>query len=115
MVQLWHMPRSTKAQKAQHLNAARGLLQRHVARPEAVRQLSREFDLSERQAYRYLEEASLLEQAIEIPESTVPVTLKLPPTTVELLRQHARSSGLTIGAIVTAALHAFLRALKRHG
>ena len=115
MVQLWHMPRSTKAQKAQHLNAARGLLQRHLARPEAVRQLSREFDLSERQAYRYLEEASLLEQAIEIPESTVPVTLKLPPTTVELLRQHARSSGLTIGAIVTAALHAFLRALKRHG
>ena len=109
------MPRSTKAQKAQHLNAARGLLQRHVARPEAVRQLSRECDLSERQAYRYLEEASLLEQAIEIPESTVPVTLKLPPTTVELLRQHARSSGLTIGAIVTAALHAFLRALKRHG
>lgn len=115
MVQLWHMPRSTKAQKAQHMNAARGLLQRHVARPEAVRQLSREFDLSERQAYRYLEEASLLEQAIEIPESTVPVTLKLPPTTVELLRQHARSSGLTIGAIVTAALNAFLRALKRHG
>ena len=115
MVQLWYMPRSTKAEKAQHLNAARGLLQRHVARSEAVRQLSREFDLSERQAYRYLEEASLLEQAIEIPESTVPVTLKLPPTTVELLRQHARSSGLTIGAIVTAALHAFLRALKRHG
>ena len=115
MVQLWHMPRSTKTEKAQHLNAARGLLQRHVARPQAVRQLSREFDLSERQAYRYLEEASLLEQVVEIPESTVPVTLTLPPTTVELLRQHARSSGLTIGAIVTAALHAFLRTLKRHG
>src|SRR2546429_5173409 len=38
----------------QQLNAARGLLQRHVALPEAVQRLSREFDLSERQAYRLL-------------------------------------------------------------
>jgi hypothetical protein len=85
------------------MNAARGLLQRGIALPEAVRRLSREFDLSERQAYRYLEEA------------TVSVTLKLPPRTVELLRKYARSSGLTIGAIVTAAVNAFLRTLKRHG
>ncbi len=98
------MTRSTKAEKAQQLNAARGLLQRQVALPEAVRRLSREFDLSERQAYRYLEEASHLDQ-----------TLKLPPRTVVLLRKYARSSGLTIGAIVAGALKAFLRALKRHG
>jgi hypothetical protein len=38
--------------------AAVYLLQRHVAIPEAVRRLSREFDLSQRQAYRYLEQAS---------------------------------------------------------
>src|SRR3954453_19775813 len=36
------------------MNAARGLLQRGIALPEAVRRLSREFELSERQAYRYL-------------------------------------------------------------
>jgi hypothetical protein len=45
----------------------------------------------------------------------VPITMKLPPRTVELLRKYARSSGLTIGAIVTGALNAFLRTLKRHG
>jgi hypothetical protein len=45
----------------------------------------------------------------------VPVTLKLPPRTVEQLRKHARSSGLTMGAIVTGALNAFLVALKKHG
>src|SRR5437773_2620526 len=49
------MTRSTKMEKARQLNAARGLLQRPIALPEAVRRLSREFDLSERQAYRYLE------------------------------------------------------------
>jgi len=109
------MTRSTKAQKARQLNVARGLLQRQVALPEAMRRLSREFELSERQAYRYLEEASQLDRAVEVPETTVPVTLKLPPRTVELLRKYARSSGLAIGAIVADALNGFLRTLKRHG
>jgi hypothetical protein len=109
------MTRSTKAERARQLNAARGLLQRHVALPEAVQRLSREFDLSERQAYRYLEEASQLARPVEVPELTVPITLKLPPSTVERLRKYARSSGLTLGAIVTGAVSAFLGALKKHG
>src|SRR6266851_8445588 len=109
------MTRSTKAERARQLNAARGLLQRHVALPEAVQRLSREFDLSERQAYRYLEGASQLDRPVEVTEATVPITLKLPPSTVRLLRKYARSSGLTIGAIVTRALNAFLGALKKHG
>ena len=109
------MARSTTAEKARHLNAAFALLQRHVALPEAVQRLSREFDLSERQAYRYLEEASELDRPLELAEATVPITLKLPPSTVERLRKYARGSGLTIGAIVTLALNSFLRVLKRHG
>src|SRR5437667_7896893 len=109
------MARSTKVDKARQLNTAHGLLERHIALPEAVQRMSREFDLSERQDYRYLEEASQLDRPVEVPEATVPVTLKLPPRTAELLRKYARSSGLTIGAIVTGALNAFLRTLKRHG
>src|SRR5215468_10549573 len=109
------MSRSTKMEKARQLNAARGLLQRQIALPEAVRRLSREFDLSERQAYRYLQEAFRLGRPIEVPEATAPITLKLPPRTAELLREYARSSGLTIGAIVASALKTFLRALRRHG
>jgi len=115
MIHLWQMARATKTEKARHLNAAHGLLRRQLERSDAVRRLSREFDLSERQAYRYLEKASRLDRPVEIPETTIPVTLKLPPRTVELLRKHAKGSGLTIGAIVTAALNAFLRTLKRHG
>jgi hypothetical protein len=109
------MPRSTKGEKAQQLNAARGLLERQVALPEAVRRLSHEFALSQRQAYRYLQQAAQLDRPVEVPEATVPVTLKLPPRTVEQLRKYARSSGLTMGAIVTGALNRFLRTLKRHG
>jgi hypothetical protein len=109
------MTRSTKTEKAQRLNVARGLLQRKLALPEAVQRLSHACGLSERQAYRYLEEASRLDGPIEVPEVTVAITLKLPPRTVELLRKYARSSGLTLGTIVTDALSAFLRTRKRHG
>lgn len=42
------------------------------------------------------------------------VTLKLPPRTVELLRKYARSSGLTIGAIVTGALNVSLAKILAH-
>ena len=115
MIDLWQMGRATKVEKARHLNAARRLLRSQLARADAVRQLASECDLSERQAYRYLEKASQLDRPVVVPETTIPVTLKLPPRTVELLRKYAKSSGLTRGAIVTAALYAFLRSRKRHG
>src|SRR5258708_20985363 len=105
------MARSTRADKARHLNAASAMLGK-VPWPRAMRHLSREFELSERQAYRYLEEATHLDGPVEVSEATVPMTLKLPAGTARLLRAYARSSGLTIGAIVTRALAAFLR---RHG
>src|ERR1700756_2454630 len=109
------MTRSTKAEKARQGNPGPGPIPRPGALPEAVQRLSREFDLSERQAYRYLEEASELDRPVEVPEPTVPITLKLPPSTVERLREYAKSRGLTIGAIVTGAVNAFLGALKKHG
>ena len=77
------MARSTKAEKARQLNAAHGLLQRQVALPEAVQRLSRKFNLSERQAYRYLEEAAELDRPVEVTEASVPITLKVPPSTAE--------------------------------
>lgn len=109
------MTRSTNADKARQLNAAHRLLQRGVPLPEAVRRLSREFDLSRRQAYRYLEEATHLDRPVVVSEATVPMTLKLPARTAGLLRAYARSSGLTIGVIVTRALAAFLGTQRRHG
>jgi hypothetical protein len=109
------MSRSTKADKARQLNAAHALLQDNVSLPDAMHRLSREFDLSERQAYRYLEEAQKLDRPVEVSEATVPITLKLPSSTARILRAYARNSGLTIGAIVTRALAAFLSTQRRNG
>src|SRR5260370_24487306 len=89
------MTRSTKADKARQLNAAHHLLQRRIPLPEAVRRLSREFDLSARQAYRYLEEATHLDRPVEVSEATVPMTLKLPARTAGLLRPGAANTGVT--------------------
>ena len=83
--------------------------------PEAMRLLVSSFALSHRQAYRYLKQASRQDRAVKVPEVTVPITLKLPLHTVELLRKHARSKGLTMGSIVTEALQTSLRTRKRHG
>src|SRR5260370_9386828 len=97
------MARSTKADKARQLNAAYAMLLAHVPLPEAMQRLSREFDLSERQAYRYLEDATHLGRPVEVSEATVPITLKLPAGTARLLRAHARRSGRPLGPIGTLA------------
>jgi hypothetical protein len=109
------MMRSTMGEKARRLNVARGLLEQHVALPAAMRRFSRMFQLSERQAYRYLQAASQLDRPVEVAEPTVPITLKLPSRAVERLRKYARSSGLKMGMIVSNALEAVLASRKKHG
>lgn len=109
------MIRSTKADKARRLNAAHHLLGRNTDLSEAAQSLSREFGLSRRQAYRYLAQAAALSRPVPVEEAAIPVTLKLPPSTVRLLRSYASKTGLTLGEIVTRALRAFLGALRRHG
>jgi hypothetical protein len=107
--------RSTKANKARLLNAAYGLLKRDTELTAAAQSLSREFDLSRRQAYRYLAQAAKLDHRLPVEEASIPITLKLPPRTVRGLRSYAARTGLTLGEIVTRALSAFLNAVRRHG
>ena len=109
------MARSTKADKARLLNAAHRLLERGMALSAAAQRLSDEFGLSRRQAYRYLEQAADLGQPVPVEEASIPVTLKLPPNTVRLLRAYAARSGLTLGEIMSRALRTFLSTLRRHG
>ena len=86
-----------------------------MALSEAAQRLSGEFGLSRRQAYRYLEQAADLGKPVPVEEASIPVTLKLPPSAVRLLRSYAARSGLTLGEIMTRALRAFLSALRKHG
>ena len=76
------MARATKAEKARLLNAAYRLLGQRMERAEAARHLGREFALSRRQAYRYLQQAAGLSDPVPAVEPTVAVTFKLPVSTV---------------------------------
>lgn len=109
------MARSTDAQKAERLNAAHSLLVRGVSVADAVVSLSRQFGLSRRQAYRYLQEAEVIGQAVPLVAPSVPITVKVPANVVRDVRAYAVLSGLTISEIVTRAITAFLTAVRGHG
>jgi hypothetical protein len=109
------MARSTGAQKAERLNAAYSLLVRGTGMADAVVSLSRQFGLSRRQAYRYLQEAQTIGHAVPLVAPSVPITLKMPADVVRDVRAYSSISGLTISEIVTRAITAFLAAVRGHG
>jgi len=109
------MARSTDAQKAERLNAAHSLLTRGTGMAEAVVSLSRQFGLSRRQAYRYLQEAHAIGHAVPVVSPSVPITLKVPANIVHDVRAYSVISGLTLSEIVTRAITAFLAAVRGRG
>ena len=102
------MPRSTEGQKAERLNAAHRLLARGQSVAEAALSLSRQFAISRRQAYRYIEEAQLIGRPVPIVEPATAVTFKLQPSLVNAVRARAAAEGTTISEMVSRALRAFL-------
>ena len=109
------MVRSTRAQKVERLNAAYALLAHGVAASEAVLRLSQRFGLSQRQAYRYLQDARAMARPVEPAEALIPITIKIPGTLAETLRAHSRSTGDSIGEIVARALRRLFSDVDRHG
>ena len=109
------MARSTDAQKSERLNAAHSLLVRGIGMREAVVSLSRQFGISRRQAYRYLQEAERIGHSVPVVAPSVPITLKIPANIVGEVRAYSVISGLTLSEIVTRAITAFLTAVRGHG
>jgi hypothetical protein len=102
------MSRSTDSQKAERLNAAHGLLARGLSVAEAALSLARQFTMSRRQAYRYIEVAQTIARPVPVTEPTTAVTFKLPPSLVDAIRARAAAEGTTISDMVSRALRAFL-------
>ena len=102
------MPRADESQKAERLNRARELLRHANQVSEAVEQLAREYALSARQAYRYLEQAQRLKQPVPPREVKQAFTVKLPRSLVRRVRTFAVTKGLCISEVVSRALLALL-------
>jgi hypothetical protein len=102
------MTRSTKTQKSERLNAAHGLIADGVSMAEAAMALARDYGLSRRQAYRYLEEAQSMARPAAVAGPAMAVTFKMPVSVVHELRAYAETSELAMGEIVSQAVLRFL-------
>jgi hypothetical protein len=109
------MIRSTRAQKAERLTAARRLLATGMGMAEAAMTLSRKYGLSRRQAYRYLKLVRAGSSAPAAPERAVTITFKVPSSAARNLRVHARERGVTTSELLRRALAAFLATPRPHG
>ena len=107
------MARSTQAQRAERMRAAQELLARGISIAGAAVVLSRDFGLSRRQAYRYLEEAQAVAPAVA--EASLTITLRVPSSIVRELRAYSVSNGLSLSEILRRAILAFLSAARGHG
>ena len=99
----------------QRLNAAFDLLARGRNLVEAASVMAEEFGLSQRQAYRYLQESQSIERPLPAAVPTVPITIKVPEDVVGKLRAHAQDSGLTIGEVVARAVLRWIAQERRRG
>jgi predicted DNA-binding transcriptional regulator YafY len=102
------MTKSTNTERAQRLNAAIALLEMYESPSEAAVALAAQFQMSKRQAFRYVKEADGVGHLIPIPDQKIVFTVKLSRDLIQALRQHSQSKGQTISETVTQALEALL-------
>ena len=77
--------------------------------------LTERFGLSQRQAYRYLQEAQELKRPVPVSAPSVAITVKVPGDIAMMLREHAHATGSTIGDLVSRAVSALLARERRRG
>jgi Ribbon-helix-helix protein, copG family len=91
------------------------LLKKNNSPKEVVSSLMVEFDLSTRQAYRYLQQAHRTRQPLALPEPKTVFTVKVPLEVVQRVRQMARGRRQSMSDLVTEALEDYLTKRRPHG
>jgi predicted DNA-binding transcriptional regulator YafY len=97
------------------INAALALIKKHHTTTGAVAAMADQYNISRRQAYRYIQEAQRVGTSVPIPEPKIAFTVKLSPNLIQALRDHAKISGSNLSEIVTQALEKLLYKGRRRG
>ena len=97
------------------MNQALRFLQQALPPAEAARRLARAYDISTRQAHRYVRFAAANPAPVSIPEAKAVFTVKLPRSLIRRVRRTARQRGGEISAWVAEALRRALPADSAHG
>ena len=82
---------------------------------DAVRALQAEFDLSERQARRYVNVALEQPEGVPVPERTMVFTVRLAPSLIGGLRECAGATGQTLSAVTADAVRGYLLGVGERG
>jgi hypothetical protein len=99
--------RAGAAEHAEHVNEAVGLLEAGMVAAEAARVLAGRLGCSQRQARRYVSQASEAGR-VTVPDEGTVFTVRLPLRLAAAVREHARASGRTISSVAAQALEEFL-------
>jgi len=91
------------------------VLVRDLVPADAVRALQAEFDLSERQARRYVNVALEQPDGVPVPERTAVFTVRLAPSLIGGLRARAGASGQTLSAATAEAVRGYLAGAGQRG
>ena len=91
------------------------VLVRELVPADSVRALQAEFDLSERQARRYVNVALEQPEGVPVPERTIVFTVRLAPSLIGGLRERAGASGQTLSAVTAEAVRGFLAGAGERG
>jgi hypothetical protein len=86
-----------------------------LVRADAVRALQAEFDLSERQARRYVNVALQQPEGVAVPERTAVFTVRLAPSLSGGLRERAGATGQTLSAVTAEAVGGYLAGAGQRG
>ena len=106
--------RSDAGQYALRINRAMELLEKGLAPADAAQQVADQFDVSVRQGWRYVRAASKQSEPLDVTEPKVVFTVKLPEGLARRVRAAAAAQGKTLSALVSEALEAWLRRLRRN-
>ena len=109
------MSKASASERNKRVNLAISLLRESTSNAQVTSELQRRFGISQRQAYRYVQEAAQADQMLPIPEQKVVFTVKLPISLVKSLRELARASGQSISDITARALKRVLTDGEEHG
>ena len=91
------------------------VLVRELVPADVVRALQAEFDLSERQARRYVNVALEQPEGVPVPERTVVFTVRLAPSLIGGLRERAGATGQTLSAVTADAVRGYLLGAGERG
>lgn len=106
--------RAHAGQYARRVNRAMELLEEGQAPADAARQLARQFEVSERQGWRYVQEAAERSEPLDVTGPKIVFTVKLPENLAERVRAAAATHGKTLSALVSEALEAWLKRLRHN-